>query len=62
MAEQALAAIPNPIKGKSNNNGGLLGFVAALNLGELVIPLALVSGAHRLSLHPATPITRQEGI
>ena len=40
MAEQALAAIPNPIKGPSK---GLPGFLATLNLGELVIPLAILA-------------------
>jgi flagellar biosynthesis protein FlhA len=40
MAEQALAAIPSPIKGKPT---GLTAFLATLNLGELVIPLAILA-------------------
>jgi flagellar biosynthesis protein FlhA len=41
MAEQALAAIPSPIKGKPTT--GLPAFLATLNLGELVIPLAILA-------------------
>jgi flagellar biosynthesis protein FlhA len=40
MAEQALAAIPSPIKGKPT---GLPAFLSTLNLGELVIPLAILA-------------------
>ena len=40
MAEQALAAIPSPIKGKST---GMPAWLLALNLGELVIPLAILA-------------------
>jgi flagellar biosynthesis protein FlhA len=40
MAEQALAAIPSPLKGKSK---GLPALLQTLNLGELVIPLAVLA-------------------